>query len=192
MVMGQLALPQKYSLRRPMFGAVVVDMSEANRQDLAHAALGVDEAIRRTAQVISSVRECGRPVILITHERTPLVLREIAEAAGTGARHFSKSLHSAFTVPAFRRFLSETLTDALVVCGWMKGICVRETMLDGIWDGYRIMTSDDLLFDRAGVRPMEALLDYERMTHAPAVSYFENSYALVSFLHSTPSWRSGS
>lgn len=191
MAMGQLALPQKYALRRPMFGAVVVDMGEANRHDLAHPGLGVDEAIRRTVHVISAVRDCGRPVILVTHESAPLVLREIREAAGPDAERMTKSLHSAFTIHAFRRFLRDTLTDALVVCGWMKGICVRETMLDGIWGGYHIMTSDDLLFDRKGIRPMEALLDYERRTHAPAVSYYENSEALVACLRSTPSWGPG-
>ncbi len=157
--------------RPPKIAMVVVDMQEACRNELAYSCGSVQEGIARTASVIGAVRRMGHPVVLVMGESTPEPLREVDEAAGPDAVRFTKGLRSAFTVPAFRRFLEQSLSDALVIAGWVKGICVRDTMLDAIWNGYTVISSDEILFHRAGVPPIEALMPHERLFFFPRVDY---------------------
>jgi len=167
------------SQRPPKFAMVVVDMQEACRDKLGYSGASVEEGIERTSRVIRAVRETGRPVILVTYESSPQVLREILEAAGPNPVHFAKTLQSAFTIAPFRRFLSESLSDSLIFAGWVKGICVRDSMLDAIWNGFRVATSDEILFHRSGFPPMDALMIHERIIHAPVVTYYQTSGELV-------------
>ncbi len=172
------------SQRPPKFAMVVVDMQEACRDKLGYSGASVEEGIGRTSRVIRAVRETGRPVILVTYESSPQVMREILEAAGPDPAHFTKTLQSAFTIAPFRRFLSESLSDSLVFAGWVKGICVRDTMLDAIWNGFRVVTSDEILFHRSGFPPMDALMLHERIIHASVVSYFDSAEGLIGDIRS--------
>jgi nicotinamidase-related amidase len=167
------------SQRPPKFAMVVVDMQEACRDKLGYAGASVEEGIQRTARVIRAVRETGRPAILVTYDSSPQVIREISDAAGPDSPHFTKTLQSAFTIAPFRRFLSESLSDSLIFAGWVKGICVRDSMLDAIWNGFRVITSDEILFHRSGFPPMDALMIHERIIHGPVVSYYDTSEGLI-------------
>ncbi|MFH0884104.1 MAG: isochorismatase family protein [Candidatus Micrarchaeota archaeon] len=183
LMQSQMVYPFR-SRKPPKLAMVVVDMQEACRDKLGYASGSVEEGIWRTSRVIQAVRKMGRPVILVTYESTPKVIREISEAAGTDSPHFTKTLQSAFTVAPFLRFLEDSLTDALIVAGWVKGICIRDTMLDAIWAGYEVISSDEILFHRIGFPPMDALMLHERIIHAPFVSYFESAEELLGHLQS--------
>jgi nicotinamidase-related amidase len=172
------------SQRPPKFAMVVVDMQEACRDKLGYTGGSVEDGIMRTSRVIQAVREAGRPVILVTYDSSPQVIREILEAAGSGSPHFTKTLQSAFTIVAFRRFLDESLSDSLIFAGWVKGICVRDTLLDAIWNGFRVVTSDEILFHRSGFPPMDALMIHERIIHAPVVSYYDTADELIGDIRS--------
>ncbi len=167
------------SMQPPKLAMVVVDLQEGCRGSLACASVPVREAIERTCSVISAVRGMGMPIILVCGESTPQPLAEIAKAAGPGAPRFTKSLQSAFTIAPFRRFLDESLTGSLIVAGWVRSICVRDTMLDAIWRGYPVACSEDMLFHRKGFPALDALMPHERLFFCHLVEYHETAGELV-------------
>lgn len=162
--------------------AVFVDLQESCRDRLAYTQGAVEEGIARSAALARAARDAGIPVILVTSESSPEPLAEIAQAAGPGALRFTKSLQSAFTIAPFRSFLEESLVDALVISGWVKSICVRDTMLDAIWNRYSVLYSDEALFHRKGFPALDALMPHERILHGMLVDYYETAADLIGII----------
>jgi nicotinamidase-related amidase len=125
---------------------VLIDLQAAHRHEFSYGHGTVEEGLRRTVAVIAEARSLSMPVFLVTGERHPEIIPEILEAAGKGRRIFEKKMLSAFSSLDLLYFLNEV--DTLVVGGWARHLCVRETVLDALGEGYSIMTSDQLVFGK--------------------------------------------
>lgn len=139
----QIYRPEKRSL-----AVLLIDLQKAHRHEFSYEHGTVEDGLRRTVAVMTEARALCIPVLLITGENTPDLVPEIS-AVASGALLFKKRTASAFWIPELSGFLNDALRrDTLVVGGWARHICVRETVLDALAEGYNIMTSDQIIFGK--------------------------------------------
>ncbi len=128
---------------------LLIDLQSAHRHHFSYDHGTVEDGVRRTISVIEAVRSLGLPILLVTGESAPEIIPEIRSAAGRAARVFQKTLNSAFTCLDLLHYLNECARiDALIVGGWARHLCVRETVLDALGESFLILTSDQLVFGK--------------------------------------------
>ncbi len=144
------------SQRKPRTALVIVDMLEKDLGAFTYEHGPVAEGIRRTADVIASSRSLGLPLILITGTRSRGLVREIAQAAGTEALVVGKPKMSAFSAPDMQTILNAYDIDTIVLGGWIRHLCVMATASEAVSLGYRIRTSDQILFGNREMLNLQA------------------------------------
>ncbi|MEW6722231.1 MAG: isochorismatase family protein [Candidatus Micrarchaeota archaeon] len=165
--------------KRPKTAMVLVDMAEEDRRKIAWGRGPAQEGIMLLASAIRSARNSGIPPLFVTNESHPAIIRELALAAGPEARIFRKTLMSAFSSEEFRLFLERLNPDALIIGGWVRHLCVRDTVIDAMRQEYRVYTSGDILFFREGSHPFPMMGDWELRLNARLITQFPDADSLV-------------
>ncbi len=135
---------------------VLVDMLEKDRGMFTYEHGPLSEGIRRTTDVIASFRSARMPLILVTGTRSREVFREIALASGPDALTVGKPKMSAFSAPDFQTILNAYDIDTIVLGGWIRHLCVMATASEAVSLGYRIRTSDQILFGNRELLNLQA------------------------------------
>jgi len=167
------------SHKAPRLAMVLVDLQESCRDRMAYEGGSVALGLSRVTETIRAVREGNWPLCIVNYECSPEPLHEIAHAAGEGAPRFLKRMQSAFTSEEFLGFVRENQIDTFLVAGWVRSICVRDTMLDIVWGGQSLIYSDELLFHREGYPARDALMPHERLFFGPYVDYHDCAATLI-------------
>jgi len=144
----QQPVPSVHRAPKKNLALLLIDLQKAHLHEFSYEHGPVEEGLRRIVAVIAEARALCIPVLLVSGEREPDLLHEISDAA-RGARIFTKKTASAFGAPGLDAFLDDLRVDTLVLSGWERRICVRETVLDALGEGYGIMTSDQIIFGKA-------------------------------------------
>ncbi len=168
--------------RRIKTAMVVIDMATEDRHKIAWGRGCATEGIMRLASVIRTARGAGIRPIMVVCDNRPTLLPELAAAAGPDAPLFRKSLMSAFSLADFSRYLESLRLDSLIVVGWVSHLCVRDTAIDAMREGYRVFISDDLLFYRAGSPPYPMMSDSELRLFGGSILRFPDARSLVAAL----------
>ncbi len=138
------------------YALVLVDMLEKDRSGFSYEHGPVAEGIRRTADLASASRAAGVPIILITGTRSREVLREVAQAAGPDALVVGKPKMSAFSEPDFLTILNAYDIDTIALGGWIRHLCVMATASEAVSLGFRVQTSDEVLFGNRELLNLQA------------------------------------
>ena len=127
---------------------LLIDLQKAHRHQFSYGHGTVEEGIRRTVELVHEARKLCIPLLFAAGENTPELIPEIHEAAQPDARLLKKRYNSAFTNTELLWILNECRIDILVVGGWARHLCVRETVFDAINEGFFIMGSDQIVFGK--------------------------------------------
>lgn len=164
---------------------VVVDMTEEDRHRIAWGRGPAEEGIRTLARAIESAGKLGMARAFVTNMRHATVLRELADAGGLDAPAFRKELSSAFSSHGFRRFLDEINADALIIGGWAKHLCVRDTAIDAMLREYQVLTTEDILFHRDLIPPQPMMSDSELRLNSHLITMYPDADSLFASLRRT-------
>jgi nicotinamidase-related amidase len=163
---------------------VIIDMQQNERARVGWDFGCAEEGIIRLASTIRAARGMGVRPLFVTGYGRPEIMPELAEAAGGEALRFQKRLLSAFGEPGFARYLDEMRLDCLLVAGWVRHLCVRDTAIDAIRDEYRVLTSADMLFFRDGSPPYPMMCESELRLNSRLITVYPDSETLLAFLGS--------
>ncbi|MDO8553463.1 MAG: isochorismatase family cysteine hydrolase [Candidatus Micrarchaeota archaeon] len=129
---------------------VIVDMQGESVEHLAYRHGTAVNGIERMKKLIRCAREASLPIIFSEQEsvvqeqsRTMSILLE--EAKWRFIR-IVKPEPSVFSNEDFDSELTGTNRDTLVVTGFNRIACVLATVSDALEKGYRVITSDELMF----------------------------------------------
>ena len=165
---------------------VVIDIqSPISSANFSYLHGSVDEGLNRVASLLSSSRKKGFTRILVEQPArdlgpTSLLLKK---AAGPGVLVIEKTQPSAFSSPRFRNALATRNITHLIVAGFRRIECIYCSVMDGISSGYKVATSDELLFGASirqesdGSNPAEndAALDFYRT----GTLYFSSAQSII-------------
>lgn len=129
---------------RGRLALVLIDLHEKDRGAFTYEHGTLDEGIARTARVVSAAREMRLPLVFVSGSGG--ILPDVMEAAGGEALFVRKTRLSAFSSADFETILSAHDAETLIVGGWIRHICVRATIADALQRGFRVATSDEILF----------------------------------------------
>ncbi len=161
---------------------VIIDMAEADRRKISWAHGCAEEGIIVLSTTLRSAADAGIPAVFVADEGHGAILHELSDAA-PGAPCFRKSLMSAFSSADFRRHLDLLNPDILVIAGWVSHLCVRDTVIDALGEGFRVFTSGDLLFHRAGSPQHPIMEDAELRILASSFLLFPDAPSILAALN---------
>ena len=143
---------------------VVIDL----QRSLVPAIDGREEVLQNTRQLLRLARVLGLKSLVTTQYRKGLgeTVPEIAELAGH--EEIDKVCFGCMGSDTFRTTLSETLPQegTLLLAGIEAHICVMQTALGALDDGYQVHVAADAIGSRAG---SNKAIGIERMRTAGAV-----------------------
>lgn len=164
---------------RPPAAVVLVDLCASVRRDFSYEHGSVQDGLERTLAVVRHARSLCLPVAFITSFRNPEITPPL-DAETLRSRTFAKDMvMSAFYNGDFRRFVEGSGFKYLVIGGYARHICVRETMLDALKRGLSVLTTDEILFGKAGQEPWGPLTLTEMKWHSPEFEQFQSVDALL-------------
>ncbi len=161
---------------------VIVDMAEADRRKISWARGCAEEGLLLLSATLRSAADLGIPAVFVADEGHGAILRELSDAA-PGAPCFRKSLMSAFSSADFRRHLDLLNPDMLIIAGWVSHLCVRDTVIDALGEGFRVFTSGDLLFHRSGSPQHPVMEEAELRILASRFLLFPDAQSILSALN---------
>jgi len=132
--------------RRIRAALLLIDFQQAHRRSFSYEHGTLEEGIFRTASLITEAKSSGCPIIIVSGKVTREVFPEIAEAAGPGAIKIHKRSMSAFSEPGLIGILKAHGADTVVLCGWIRHLCVMASAAEALESGFSIRTSDEVLF----------------------------------------------
>lgn len=108
-----------------------------------------ESLFRELGRLIRGCRLLEVPVLWLEQvpEKLGLTVEEIREALG-GCRPISKSTFSGFGCEEFRRELAKTGRTTVILAGIEAHVCVYQTALDGLAEGYRVEIVGDAVSSR--------------------------------------------
>ena len=125
---------------------VIVDV-QATFLDLFKNGVGL---LRRCAFAVEAAKLLG--VELLYTEQYPEKLEsihpELKEVGLAGAKGFSKKSFSIFGAEGFKEYLEEREIRHLLIAGLETGICVYQSVLDGLKEGYDVTMLSDCVMGR--------------------------------------------
>lgn len=149
--------------RREKSCLLVVDVQERVLRALCDPAR-VAENCRR---LVAGARILGVPILVTTQNAPRLgpTLPELAEALGE-FESFDKISFSCCDAEGFMDRLDALEKDTIIVCGMEAHVCVLQTVLDLVENGYRVHVVADAVSSRAPENRQAAL---EKMRQAGAI-----------------------
>ena len=143
---------------------VVIDL----QQNLVSAIHGREEVLQNTKQLLRLAQVLGLKILVTTQYRKGLgeTVPEIAELAGQ--EEIDKVCFGCMGNDAFRTTLSETLPPGgtLLLAGIEAHICVMQTALGALENGYQVHVAGDAIGSRVAANKA---IGIERMRGAGAV-----------------------
>jgi nicotinamidase-related amidase len=124
---------------------VVVDMQPKYLSDIPIAAQ--EGIIAGITDVICAGQNQGMSVAVVEYADSGRVRNMVATLPRRNRRLITKSHCSAFRGTSLGRFLRSHGVDTIVVAGVHASFCIRETAIDAIEIGYRVVTAPDLIAD---------------------------------------------
>jgi len=142
-------------IQRDKTSLVVIDMQERLMNAIPE---GNRESITKYAGIlIESAKTLGIPITVT--EQYPkglgLTIPEIKETVGEGFTPIEKVVFSCARSPEFKSALKETGRKEALICGIETHVCVLQTVIDLINDGYTVYVPADAVASRKE-------LDWER------------------------------
>ncbi len=182
-------LDETLTLDRHSTAVLVVDMlNEFCKQGGAMVLPGYEGLVAPQTTVISAAREIGAPVVFVIDSHRPNVRRErqflkrarhciegewgtevIADLAPRADDiYVTKRRYSGFFNTDLDLTLKDLEVDTVIVMGVVTNICVRSTVHDAFFLGYRVVVPEDCVA-ATGPREQESSL-YDIATHFGIVS----------------------
>ena len=139
----------RYPLADPkpkLLALVLIDLQKESRQYFGYSHGGVDDGITRTISVIREVRSLMMPVILVGEVLRSDIIPEVLSASGEAVPVYRKRSMGALSNTDLCAFLSDSCVKTLVIGGFSIRQCVRETVEQANILGYKVMSSEQILF----------------------------------------------
>ena len=157
-----------------------------------------DNFLTRVAQLLGKSRNLGIPVVhlhyitepdgrgYLRHHREKG--RKRCERGSPGAEPhpvavpmedepvFAKHAYSAFSSSEFVEHLKRINTDTLILCGLHSHVCIRETALDALEKGYRVLIAEDAVasYDSLHAQVTKSFLSEHSVTYRDNGSIFNS------------------
>lgn len=128
---------------------IIVDVQEGAKEVLTYSYGTVEEGIMRIAKLIATARKSGSLVVLVKNESLGRVLEPIAGAAGTDALVIPKRYWDSFRGTDLAEILFGRRIVMGVVGGFNRVACVLHTAETAVRLGFRVATSDEIMFGHA-------------------------------------------
>jgi nicotinamidase-related amidase len=160
-----MPVKNKFLLQPNQAALVVIDV-----QERLCAAMDQDklrQLVKNTGILLESAQELAVPVIFTEQYVKGLgaTLPELKEKAPAAACH-EKMTFSCCGNEAFIDALRQTGRTQIIICGMETHVCVLQTVIDLLGDGYTVHVVKDAVISRSGDNKQTAI---EAMTQAGAV-----------------------
>ena len=142
-------------IQRDKTSLVVIDMQERLMSVIPE--LSRQSVTKNAGILVESAKTLGIPIIVT--EQYPkglgLTIPEIKEIIGNDISPIEKVVFSCGRSPEFNSALKETNKQEVLICGIETHVCVLQTVIDLVNDGYTVYVPADAVTSRKG-------LDWER------------------------------
>lgn len=151
------------------FAVVIVDMQTKPDTSLMTYRHGsVNDGVRRVCELLDFANRMGIPILIVSSDfLSSKVVPDIVAGAGKNAQFITKRVSNAFFSDHFTKAVASSRADSLVIGGFNRSCCVKETVRGALKNKFTVLTSDEILF---GLRCKNRVV--EHLVLLPTLLYY--------------------
>lgn len=124
-----------------------------------------EKLLTQTLKLLEGCEVLGLPIV-VTQQYTKGLGMSLPEIQQFESRYFDKTTFSCYGDPTIRKTLEGSGKNTIIVCGIESHICILQTVLDLLEDGYQVVLAADCIGSR---KPYDKEISLRRMEQDGAI-----------------------